>query len=609
MDAEIAQLVRESRILEAAELASARGDARTASALFERACDWPSAAREALRAGDPSRALELGARRQDDETTELALAALARDPRAAEATAARLEHAGFDALAARAWEAAGRSAEAARAWERAGDALRAAAILEERGDVIRAARVLDAALRRDANAAPVAVALGALLARLGKDEAAVRCLQRVPQGAPARGDALPHLIAALARLGLLHASNEAAAELHTLGAAPRPNAAESAAPARARLFQLYETVREAASSPAARVLECVDETRGDRVAVKVFAAPAGLPDDALARVERDVRAMAPAVHPNIVPLRAFLPEGPALVTAWMDGGNLDDLRAAGPLSPARAAEIACALLAALGEAHRRGVVHRAVKPSNVLFDAAGTARLTDFGAAHWNDVSVTATAGVFGTLAYVSPEQREGQAPTALSDVYAVGALLREMLTGERPSAIAPPRVRPSEAHRGLGAAHDAVVDRLTATHPADRPASAFEAQRAIRAVPWPGEPRSGAVDPSEAGAPDAAAGRVRLVAAPGSFEIDTWTGRAVERVALSAPVLARARAFARAAHPALQEILRVDRDGHALWLAACPGEPLARSLAHAERERLEAALDALAAAGVAHGAVDRDHV
>ena len=298
-------------------------------------------------------------------------------------------------------------------------------------------------------------------------------------------------------------------------------------------------------------------------------------------------------------------EGPAFVLAWMDGGTLEDLCADGPIAPARAAEVASAVLAALGEGHRRGVVHRAVKPANVLFDAAGAPRLSDFGAAHWGDVSVTATAGVFGTLAYVSPELREGRPATAQSDIFAVGVLLREMLTGERPSAIGPARQRPSQAHRGLDESHDAVVDRLSAPAAGDRPGSAFDARALIASVRWPEDaaPRAGhAADAAAADALDA-----RLSTRDG-VTLDAWTGRAIERVPLSDAVLARARAFAAADHPALQTILRVDRDGSTLWLAACGPAPT-RPWTDGERAAIEGARRAIEAAGIRRDAVDAAQV
>src|SRR6185369_11871861 len=125
----------------------------------------------------------------------------------------------------------------------------------------------------------------------------------------------------------------------------------------------YETVREIAATPHARVLEAEDRVTGERVAVKLLAGLSGQEGrDALFRFEREARALAQLRHPNVVPLRAYHPEGPAIVLAWMSGGTLVDRLRGQPMAPARAVEIACALLSALGEAHRLGILHRDVKP-------------------------------------------------------------------------------------------------------------------------------------------------------------------------------------------------------------------------------------------------------
>ena len=260
---------------------------------------------------------------------------------------------------------------------------------------------------------------------------------------------------------------------------------------RARLFGRYEIVREVASSPSARVLECIDGVRSERVAVKIFAGydSRGGGRDALARFEREVRVLGTLDHPNIVPLRDYVPEGPALVLAWMGRGTLEQMIAAEPLAPARAVEIAQAVLSALGEAHRLGVIHRDIKPANVLFDDAGVTRLGDFGVAHLSDLSATATAGVIGTLGYMSPEQREGRPASVRSDLYGVGAMLWEMLTGERPDAAssgATLRTRPSGVHRDLDTRHDTLVLSFLAADPAGRPEDAFAARRALGALKWP---------------------------------------------------------------------------------------------------------------------------
>jgi serine/threonine-protein kinase len=617
MDPDVVRLVREERLLEAASLASERGDARTASLLFERACDWTRAAAEALRAGDAPRALDLASVAGDEELGDRALPVVAGNPGLIDAVVARLEQRGRHGWAARLLEAGGRTREAAGAWERAGDAIRAAELLERAGDPGGSARALEAAVKRSHQPWAAAVALGALLTRFGKDEAAVRVLQQVPAGDPARRVALERLAPALQRLGLDRAAQLAADELAALGGslAPQATAAPaSAAPPGVRLLGRYDVVREVASSPSARVLECLDVARGERVAVKLFAAweARGSGRDALARFEREARAMRALDHPNVVPLRDVAAEGPAMVLAWMSGGTLERvLSTTGRLAPARAVEIAASILSALGEAHRLGILHRDVKPSNVLFDDAGGARLSDFGVAHLGDLSTTATAGVFGTLAYMSPEQREGRPSTARSDVFAVGVMLREMLTGERPSPSDRPHLRPSDAHPQLGAEHDAVVDRMTASDPLQRPADAFEARSALAALRWPGAADTRAPPSGSRGERMTSAWppSARLEVGSDGRTTDVWTGRAIERVPLSEGTRARARAFASADHPALQPVLRMAREDDALWLEAVAGYTLNRPLTVAERERLDSAIRALHAAGAVHGSVDREHV
>src|SRR5258708_3556265 len=183
MDPDVAQLVREQRLIEAARLASERGDARNASLIYERACEWRHAAAEAMRAGEAGRALELAVYGGDESTAEPALALLVKDAVAADTSAARLTQRGQHAWAARVLEGCGRDLEAAGAWERAGEGRRAAALLERAGEAADAERALQAALRREPDAWAVAVSLGALLGRFRKLEAAVRVLQRVPAAA------------------------------------------------------------------------------------------------------------------------------------------------------------------------------------------------------------------------------------------------------------------------------------------------------------------------------------------------------------------------------------------------------------------------------------------
>jgi serine/threonine-protein kinase len=148
------------------------------------------------------------------------------------------------------------------------------------------------------------------------------------------------------------------------------------------------------------------------------------------------------------------------------------------------------------------------------------------------------------------------------------------------------------------------------------RPADAFAARTEILALNWPlalapafGAPSAAMTAPELVHTAGGHRPRDRLEAASDGTEIDTWTGRAIQRVPLSAATLARARAFSLADHAALQPVLRVDREGAAVWLLAMRNHPLSRPLAGDERSRLADALAALHAAGSAHGAVDALHV
>jgi serine/threonine protein kinase len=609
VDPDVLKLVTEERLLEAADLAATRGQTGDASALFERACDWARAAHYALLAGESARALELALQAGDEDLAERAAAHTPKEPRAAEGLAQQLERRGHPRWAAQILEGAGLVAQAIAAWERAENPLRAAQLLERRGDPARAARVLEGAMRRHKGDWGLAIALGALLARWEKDEAAVRALQRVPTGLPQRREALARMLAPLRRLGLAGAEVEAMVELNALGG-DESDARPETEPPPTELLARYRPRREVASSPTARLLECVDVAGGERVAIKLFAVSMSDASSrvALACFSRHVRGIHALNHPHIVPIRELVEDPPATVLTWMDGGSLDQMLSNGGMAPARAAEIACALLSALGDAHRLGFVHRDVKPANVLFDSAGTARLSDFGTADLGDASATLTSGDFGSLAYVSPEQQEGRPAGVQSDVYAVGVLLWEMLTGRRPSS-EPSPLQPSHAHTGLGPQHDAVVTRLRAHRAEERPADAFEARALILALVWPTSmpdhrpwrsPATTDLSPQ----PEAPRTEVGL---DGKL-VDLWTGRTIERVALSERNLARARAFALADHPALQNVLRLERPG-SVWLSALAGRPLRRNLTPGERTRLRGALAALHAQGLAHGSVDSAHV
>ncbi len=173
------------------------------------------------------------------------------------------------------------------------------------------------------------------------------------------------------------------------------------------------------------------------VAVKVL--PAALAEDAQARerFEREARTIASLEHPAIVPVYDFgaFDEGLYIVMRLMKGGTLGDRLKQGPLNPQEISGILTNVASALDAAHQRGIVHRDIKPGNILFDEYGTAYLSDFGIARLNSAGASLTGSmIVGTPYYMSPEQISGdKALDGRSDVYALGALLYQMLTGHAP--------------------------------------------------------------------------------------------------------------------------------------------------------------------------------
>jgi serine/threonine protein kinase len=198
----------------------------------------------------------------------------------------------------------------------------------------------------------------------------------------------------------------------------------------------YRLVRQLGVGGMGEVWEADDTVLGRRVALKVLVQE--LADDARAtrRFVREARATAKLTHPNVTRIYDFGRDGglPYLVMELLEGDTLADRLAGGPMPPAEAARIGAAVADALDAAHGRGIIHRDVKPSNVLLTPAGEVKVMDFGiAAAADETHSTTGSGLYGTAAYISPERAAGQAATPAADLYSLGAVLYELLTGRPP--------------------------------------------------------------------------------------------------------------------------------------------------------------------------------
>lgn len=266
-----------------------------------------------------------------------------------------------------------------------------------------------------------------------------------------------------------------------------------------------------------------DEILDREVAVKELRISDGLPEDerakAYQRTHREARTAARLSHPGLVTVFDVAEEDgrPWIVMELVHARSLDQVISRdGPLAPARAAEAGRQLLAALAAAHAAGVLHRDVKPSNVLLAAGGRAVLTDFGIATFQgDPRLTQTGMVMGSPGFTAPERIQGHPATPASDLWSLGATLYAALEGRGPfdqaggaittmSAIINTDPPPAPAAVGLGP----VIDALLRRNPAERPDAATAARMLGAIGPLPGRTMSaGHRDESpQAGTPAAAA-------------------------------------------------------------------------------------------------------
>ncbi|HEX2313093.1 MAG TPA: serine/threonine-protein kinase, partial [Thermomonospora sp.] len=235
-----------------------------------------------------------------------------------------------------------------------------------------------------------------------------------------------------------------------------------------------------------------------RVAVKIVLAAVGASATLIARLRREAENAAQLQHPGITVVHDIGEhEGhPFFVMELLDGTDFTAILAANPggLPVGRVLETGAAVAEALAYAHRRGVVHRDIKPGNLMELAEGGVKICDFGISRSTDATgdLTGTGGMLGTPAYMAPEQYEGRPADARTDLYAFGCTLYAMLVGGPPfdgetlpalmrQHLTVEPVPPSRRRPEIPAELDHLVLWLLAKNPADRPASAEEVARRLR--------------------------------------------------------------------------------------------------------------------------------
>jgi len=286
-----------------------------------------------------------------------------------------------------------------------------------------------------------------------------------------------------------------------------------------RIDGRYTIERPLGSGGMAEVFLARDGVLDRDVALKVLRGQYAGDEEFYERFRREATSAAGLSHPNIVQVydRGEAPDGTCYIAMeYVSGGTLKErLDERGPMEPERALAVAGQVAEALWAAHERGVIHRDIKPQNILITDMGHLKVTDFGIARAaSAATISATNAVFGTAGYLSPEQALGEPATPRSDLYSLGIVLYELLTGvvpyraDNPVAVCmkhvtEPLTPPRRLDHTIPEAVDALVVKMLAKDPADRPASATELLDDIEGVrrgapppaptPRTGTPRIGA--------------------------------------------------------------------------------------------------------------------
>jgi serine/threonine-protein kinase len=282
----------------------------------------------------------------------------------------------------------------------------------------------------------------------------------------------------------------------------------------------YRLIAPLGEGGMATIWRALDEQLDREVAVKLLREQYGTDAGFAARFRQEARAAGSLAHPNIVPVYDYGTDTDGaqyIVMQLVEGDDLATiLRERGSLETEEGVRIAIGVASALEAAHRRGLVHRDVKPGNILLTDDGDVKVTDFGIARAvAEASMTVTGTTLGSVHYFSPEQARGDEVTGASDVYALGIVLYEMLTGRRPfegdsaAGVALKRLNedppPPSTYRPVPSGLSAIVMRALQREPTDRFPDAGSFAEALRA--WQKDPAAAAAAAGTGAAGVAAAG------------------------------------------------------------------------------------------------------
>jgi eukaryotic-like serine/threonine-protein kinase len=282
-------------------------------------------------------------------------------------------------------------------------------------------------------------------------------------------------------------------------------------------FGRYRVLREVGRGAMGIVYLARDDKIGRSVAIKALRIDAGLPsrdkEQIADRFEREARAAGMLSHPNIVTVHDVGEEGgtPYIAMEYLEGATLTEIASEGPLSIRQATDIVGQVLSALSYAHAHEVVHRDIKPDNIFMLPDGRVKVADFGIARISSVSAMTQVGqVIGTPGYMSPEQVKGEQVGPASDIFSVGVLLYELLTGTAAFGSTSPtsimykivHEEPKPLHvvnSALPAYLEAIVAKATAKSPGDRYADASQMRDDLQAehapeLPWAAPAAGGTV-------------------------------------------------------------------------------------------------------------------